>query len=201
MQNYTLAIVGDSFVGKSAFIQRLISNDFIINYEPTIGLAINSILLLTVDGYVTCQLLELGCRSKDIIKLLPAADGVIIMFDYSNSASCLSIHEWYQECCKITSNIIFCGNKTDVAAGGFHHMTNYYDISVKDNIVQTAFYAVMSKVIGYNELIVDTNMNMSMDDVVNDKIKSDDDDNVSFVDWEGFFNYDSDDDMLPALPA
>ena len=40
-----------------------------------------------------------------------------------------------------------------------------------------------------------------MDDVVNDKIKSDDDDNVSFVDWEGFFNYDSDDDMLPALPA
>lgn len=152
MKNYTIAIVGDAYVGKSAFITRLVYGEFSPVYTPTHGMSINSMPLYTTDGYATFQLLELSCDPANIMYALPSADAAIIIFDCTNQHSYNNVHDWHHGCSKITDNIMICGNKLDVISLAFDppDIKNiyYYDISVKDNTIQEPFRVLLSKLIG-----------------------------------------------------
>jgi GTPase SAR1 family protein len=89
----------------------------------------------TNKGFVTMKFRE--CNGQN-----DHGDGVIIVFDVTDKVTYDSVDMWYNECIKITNNIIICGNKVDnknreVTAKNitFHrkHNLKYFEISARSN--------------------------------------------------------------------
>lgn len=85
--NYTIAILGDSGVGKTTFLERHTTGRFIRDHTPTTQMTAHQLVFHTTHGVVNLRVLEFPSQTTcDEIRALirhPCfqLDAVIIMFD------------------------------------------------------------------------------------------------------------------------
>ncbi|KYR00681.1 Peptide transporter PepT1 [Tieghemostelium lacteum] len=143
-QNKQLKIVvaGDGAVGKSSYVQALVTNEIYEDYVATIGVKVTK-YTYTFEGEpidilfwdVAGQEKFGGLREGYYIQ----ADAAILMFDLTSRITYKNIPTWYSSLSKHTKNFILIGNKCDMEAKIqqesilFHRKTNmgYRNVSVK----------------------------------------------------------------------
>lgn len=137
--SYKIIIVGDTGVGKTAFVSRHLSKDFETNHIKTMGAEVRNINFTTDKG---CKKISLWDCAGDKKFRGPGdgyyygADAAIIMFDITDNKSYENINTWLKEIKYVKPDIpiVICGNKIEYANKKFkfnNFKIQYYDISVK----------------------------------------------------------------------
>jgi GTP-binding nuclear protein Ran len=133
-------LVGDTGVGKTTFINRHHTGEFVETHIPTTGVAMTSLTFDTNQGKVDFDVWDVGQNQTKVGQ----ADCAIIMFDLTQASTYTHVPTWYQG---IVSQygpipIVLVGNKYDVNHVAiksrqitFHRTANilYYNLSSKSN--------------------------------------------------------------------
>lgn len=142
-----IVLLGDSSVGKSSIITRLISETFFEHIESTIGASYHRFVLnnITLDIWDTA-----GQEKYRSITPLYYRDAkvALIIFDVTNEKSYKSVSYWMKEL-KYSGNykIYIVGNKVDLLNGKFkmfdennENSDDIYYTSAKSNIGITKLF-------------------------------------------------------------
>lgn len=143
--NYNILLLGDKKVGKSAYIKRLSTGEFIENYVSDYGLVSDALIFETGLGKINFNLFILNNDKEVLEKHLSSESykhytAVIIMHDLTNPESLINAKLWIKDI-RNNSNlpIVLCGNKFDSLSA--KHLRSlrgldvnaYYEISAKSN--------------------------------------------------------------------
>ena len=116
-----VVLVGDTQVGKTCIISRLVNDVFKGNNPATIGAAFQTFSLTTDSGTVTLQIWDTAGQEK-YRSLTPmyyrSAEIAILCYDVTNARSFESMEQWTNELVeKAPPNmqLIIAGNKIDLA--------------------------------------------------------------------------------------
>lgn len=146
-----IVILGDGGVGKTTYIKRFLTGEFIKSYDPTIGTQIDALPFTTSDGKVVLEIWD--CAGQEKYSGLGdgyyiSADAAIIMIDLTRRITLVSAVHWYVKLMKMKPKIpiVFVGNKSDSAyvqlspkfvqdylSGKNIPDSQYYTISAKSN--------------------------------------------------------------------
>jgi len=139
---FNIALIGASKVGKTVWLQRLITGDFINEHIPT---SMNNNFIHTentTEGLVTFNVTELNSAHDE----MHIFDGIIVMFSVLSKASFneAKITLAYLKDCYPNLLIVLCGNQVDRLAQHNRAVTmtairrtnfivhrNYFDISAR----------------------------------------------------------------------
>jgi len=109
-----IALTGDSCVGKSAFMERHKTGEFIKEHKIMNGSGLNSrmfnlkkIFLQTNKGSVTINLAETNFPD------IKGIDAYILMFDVTRPETYTSIPSTYSKFTNKSAPVVLCGNKVD----------------------------------------------------------------------------------------
>ena len=117
-----LLVVGDSSVGKTNFVMRLINNEFSKNYMTTSGIDLKATDIEIKNKKIHIQLWDTAGQEKykAITKnLFLKVMGALIIYDITNEASYNNLKSWVQlikEECGKHMQLIILGNKSDLDA-------------------------------------------------------------------------------------
>ena len=167
-RQFTVLLVGDGGVGKTAFMKRLINGNFEKRYLPTMGLDQVSYTINTTTGPIEFTVRDMAGQEKFSISphLLPShyegVDATIFMFDVTSKLTYKSVNYWRN---KVTSHLpnvptITVGNKTDVTNRKVHSdqidssLVQYYvEISTKScTNYEQVFLHLARQLTGDNQL-------------------------------------------------
>ena len=172
VETYKVLLVGKGGVGKTAFIERRLSGEFIAEYKPNLGTTITFLSFNTNYGPITLNIWDCAGQTG-----LPDeyydidGDGAIVMFDVTSSSSFQQIPYWLDKVRKFLPEVplVLCGNKVDlkdreVFASQIKTFTNspeqdgnityYYDISAKSNYqFDKPFLMLLRKMSEHDDLI------------------------------------------------
>lgn len=159
-----LLIMGNSAVGKSNFIFRLINNQFSAMHFATIGFDVRSLIIDIEDKRVKVQIWDTAGqeRYKSLSKnLFTRAQGIIIMYDITSRESFTSIENWLlfinDSCCDLP--LILLGNKFDLEDQrqvskeegekfAKENNINFLEVSAKDGInIKESIYSIAKDIL------------------------------------------------------
>ncbi len=117
-KHYKVVLVGDSKVGKTAFIKRHLTGNFETKFNTTIGVEVHNLRFNTNRGQVVFNLWD--CAGNPKFSGLGdgyyyGLDAAIIMFDVTDKRSYRNVEKWYDAIRNISADvpIVICGNKVD----------------------------------------------------------------------------------------
>ena len=151
--NLNIIVVGESGVGKTTYLQRLINGHFIKQHQPTTG--IRKHVLNYIDNLgnpLVFNLYEVSGSSKvtqDGFNFVP--DGAIIICDLTTSKQEQTKIEYQFNYLQQTLGnipIVFCGNKVDIK--GASSGNNYYPPRLCPNFSTNRMYFFLSAKSNYN---------------------------------------------------
>lgn len=158
---FKLAILGDRGVGKSTFVYRHMTGEFVrddsLKDEVCKGCKVRTLTFYTNYGIVTFHCFE-------AIELLHEAQACLLMFDVCNLSSYNNIGDWHGKLGEMCGQVPvgLCGNKVDVKNRqvkpkmiDYHreHGIAYYDISAKSCYNhEKPFIQLARKLTGYGDL-------------------------------------------------
>ena len=173
-------IVGDGGCGKTAFVTRHYTGEFVKNYIATMGVEVRPLTFSTSKGAMTmniwdCAGQEKFCGLQEIY--YQGAQAAIIMFDVTSKISYNNVGPWYnkikEKCPGIP--IVLCGNKVDVKERKvrprditFHRRKSiqYYDISAKSNYnFEKPFLYILRQLFGKDTNFVEEPVDAVTDDL------------------------------------
>ena len=114
--NCNIALIGSAGVGKTSYINRLITGEFSQKNNPTMKTETRSIEYNSNKGPITFNIFDIDGKDS---KSLETADAVIIMFDVTNRTSYKYLESWIafaKKYASATATILVVGNKCDVAS-------------------------------------------------------------------------------------
>ncbi len=148
-----VCLVGDSGVGKSSLIKRLLSDDFDERYIPTPSTAVHKIVydFPEMDGFEITLEMDIWDISgqKGFLRFLKTdffrkAWMILGVCDVSRSSTLYNLEEWIREAREVAGNlpVQIVGNKADVPSNVIR-----YDPAVKrlSGQFDAAFYFVSAK--------------------------------------------------------
>ncbi|KAL4451030.1 hypothetical protein ABPG74_021352 [Tetrahymena malaccensis] len=100
MMNFKFIIVGDSGVGKSCMLIRYSKNDFVTDYNATIGVEFQSKIVKINDASVKLQIWDTAGQEsfRSIVKsFYKKTVGVLLVYNIANKESFQSIKHWLVE--------------------------------------------------------------------------------------------------------
>lgn len=115
-QEFRINIIGSAGVGKTTFIKRHITGEFIREYNPTSCIDSSTIELETNMGLIRFHINEIGGQ-KLFNSSIKNTNGVIAMFDLTSSISmknCIELIKNFDECVGQQLPLVVCGNKCDI---------------------------------------------------------------------------------------
>lgn len=133
MSNYTVLIVGDSGVGKSSYVKRIITGEYEKDYISTYGSEYYKMVYEANMDKTTFDIMVLDGLNIDVD--MPKVDAVIIMFGFNNPRTYLNADiKWRQYIKNVYGNVpmILCGNKMDMSKSCDEN-DSYIKMSVKTN--------------------------------------------------------------------
>ena len=116
---FKVVLVGDGGTGKTSFIVRQQSGEFLSDYVATLGVEKYPLKFNTTHGTYTINLWDTSGQEK----LGPMrdsyyeeADAAILFFDVTSRITYKNIPGWHQDIVRVRQNIpvVLCANKTDV---------------------------------------------------------------------------------------
>ena len=145
-----LVVIGNSGVGKSAFLQRVSSNEFNTNIDSTIGVDFASIKIHVDNRCIKVQIWDTaGLESFKAItqKYYRGSKAAIVMFDINNYDSFKAIESWVHSFLiksdELNPVVCLVGNKIDINQPAVTHneiieignklKIDYFGISVKND--------------------------------------------------------------------
>jgi len=143
-------ILGDPFVGKTTFIDRLITNYFTEYYFATIH---TSNGLLTIPMPINNEKINFKCcecagreiyKGQGVTEYSSGADCAIIMYDNASRSSYYNVERWINLLDKNDIPKVVCCNKTDLQQQ--HDINTYNVVARYSNCMQTK----ISVKTGYN---------------------------------------------------
>jgi len=158
---FDILLIGDTRVGKSAFVQRHKTGEFEKRHIPFEGCVTRSLDFYTNRGLVTLCVTECDIKTE-----IPNVDfhGVIMMFDVTNRQSYKNIVSLC-EAQRVSLNVVLCGNKCDckdreVKAKNmtFHrkHKIPYVEISARSNFrFERPFLEILKPLVGSDVVFTD----------------------------------------------
>ena len=141
-----IVLVGDSGVGKSAFVKRIRNGYFENKYIPTMGVEVfpfkyinndkTNFILWDTAGQEKYGGLKEGYYNK--------AFGGIVMFDTTNKISYKNVPYWIDCLRKINPNlpIVVCGNKVDIPK---YRKVNFEDITIQNEYKNVKYFDLSVK--------------------------------------------------------
>lgn len=148
---FKLCLIGDGNVGKTTFMARHQTGEFIKNYSATWGVNWFPLVFHTTKGTITLNVWDYGGQEKlggSRDDYFTNADCAILMFDVTNKESYNNIPKWHSDFARVcpTSPIVLVGNKCDVTKEErkilpkmitlhtkLSNIAKYYDVSAKSN--------------------------------------------------------------------
>lgn len=116
---YKILIVGNDRVGKSTYINRLMTGDFISDWNPTICTCIHSYAYRPFDRLLCNFNLWDMKLSSGFAHQCSEADGMIVMFDLQEALSFYNVKCWINDVKLINPEIpiVIVGTKSDLKIG------------------------------------------------------------------------------------
>lgn len=160
---FKIVLVGDSNVGKTTFIHRHVTGDFQKDYDPTLGVDVNTLVFTSNYGTVIFDIWDIGQQGV-FDDLCSGANASILFFDVQNRESYDNLEKWNSAIRRVTGDIplVVCGNKVDLKDRvvvprqiTFHRKNNamYYDISAKSNYnYEKPFLHLARQLMGHQDL-------------------------------------------------
>ncbi|EAX99855.1 small GTP-binding protein, putative [Trichomonas vaginalis G3] len=115
-----IVLVGDTQVGKTCVLARLINKEFKSDSQATIGAAFQNYFLQTPAGFVQLQIWDTAGQeqSRSLAPMYYRAASVAILFyDVTNLKSFQALKDWMdelQEKAPVQLQIVIVGNKCDL---------------------------------------------------------------------------------------
>ena len=160
---FKLVLCGDGGTGKTTFVKRHITGEFVKKYIATLGVEVHPMVFCTSHGKIRFQVWDTAGQEK----LSALRDGYyigahcgIIMFDVCSRVTYKNVTKWYKELTRVCEGIpiVLVGNKVDVADRKVKakqilfprkYGIQYYDISAKSNYqFEKPFLWLLKKLIG-----------------------------------------------------
>ncbi|GMH99932.1 hypothetical protein TrVE_jg6102 [Triparma verrucosa] len=167
---YKIVMLGDSGVGKTSLVHRLVSPSAPISTSlpATMGIEFDTKLIETSGGPVKAQLWDTAGQERFSKVLLPTyfrkAKGCVLVYDLTNLSTLKSLEgKWLKECEGIKGIIV--GNKCDLGEydeqpgkdlASLHKMSHFTVSAYEGTSVATSFEYLVD--------IVHTNTNVVEDD-------------------------------------
>jgi GTP-binding nuclear protein Ran len=127
-------IVGDGGVGKTSFIKKHLTGEFLCDYDATLGVEIHPLIFNTNIGYIRFNIWD--CAGQKKFRGLASAhyvnaDCAIVMYDTTNRSTYDNLGSWYNEIRSICGliPIMTVGNKFDNINSDTEHIEMYCNIS------------------------------------------------------------------------
>ena len=162
---FKIIVAGDAGVGKSTFIQRHLTSNFNVKYEPTLGVDVHPLHLNTTYGPVVLDLWDTAGQEKYGglgEKYSKDAKGLLVMYDINSGTSYKHVAGWIKTTLKVSPEIpvVVCGNKSTKVDMVFPEYgaapkcnATYFDISVKDSRnLNKPLEELARKLMGYSDL-------------------------------------------------
>ena len=117
---YKIIIIGDSGVGKTSMMKRIIDGKFQDNLPPTLGKDLGSLIyrykekILNLEIWDTCGQ---ECYRSLIKGYFTDSSLAVIVYAVDNEKSFNSVNEWIMQCklnCSPETKFVLIGNKTDL---------------------------------------------------------------------------------------
>jgi GTP-binding nuclear protein Ran len=140
-------LVGDSGVGKTTYINRVLTGDYSKEFVPlTMHPSIRTMYLKGVVFKIwDCP----GKLSKGLDAVSDGAQFAIIMFDVSNRLSYEHAHAWLEKVRAHNIPYIIAGNKMDLVKPKKTYDDKYYGISAKSSYnLEKPFLEIGRAIIG-----------------------------------------------------
>jgi GTP-binding nuclear protein Ran len=115
MTTYKCALLGDSNVGKTTYLHKLVTGEFEKCFYPTTRATTQAINAHCANSDVSFNVIDTAGQEKfgfDVSNIHDA-DCAIVMFDTTSRLSFLNVKHWMAMCPGLP--IIVCGNKVDIA--------------------------------------------------------------------------------------
>ncbi|PGH19453.1 hypothetical protein AJ80_03954 [Polytolypa hystricis UAMH7299] len=111
LPRYKVALIGDGGVGKTTFIKRNLTGEFLENYIPTMGVEPHGGILFDIWNISSDQ-----SSTNSRAEYLRNSDAAIIMFDFSRRITYDNVINWHQLMLNNSGPIpiILLGNKADI---------------------------------------------------------------------------------------
>ena len=118
-RTFKIALVGDEGVGKTSWVNYLITRRFEDGYSPTLGVDVHPLHYTCNDGtHIKFNIWD--CAGDDRYLGLGdgyylGSNGAIVMSDLTRSITCRNTTRWYRDVHRLRENIPFVivGNKID----------------------------------------------------------------------------------------
>lgn len=185
LQHYKISIIGNGGVGKTTYINRLLTGNFSAKYVPTTNVDVNVLNFNTNYGNVQFTIYDTAGQENLKDEYLINSQGVIIMFDVTNNISFKKCTEYIDKLYKLNpeSHIVICGNKIDIANGRkvsskklreSHSNYEKYEISAKSNYnFDKPFLYFARKITCYEDLdfVSDENIDVKVKKIIENKFQ------------------------------
>jgi GTP-binding nuclear protein Ran len=122
--NMKVVLIGDAGVGKTSLLTRLLTGEFVVNYEPTMGVAIREFRQPTTHGEVCFNVYDSAGQEKYdgtskgyySPSHFSNADMVVVVYDRANKLSFKSCSNWIEVAKAKSPDALFVlvGNKCDI---------------------------------------------------------------------------------------
>lgn len=112
-------LMGSSSVGKTAVVERIITDSFLDTNNPTVGVQYYDIPIDLGNDQVSVQLWDTAGQEKyrALCKTyMRNANGIFLIYDISNIQSFKDLPDWADEistCCDANTPVLLAGNKID----------------------------------------------------------------------------------------
>ena len=148
--SYSIKILGDAGVGKTSFIQKIITDTFKKQWNPTFGTVIHPIVFETSYGPITLTIVDTDGQSKHDSIQYENYDGTILMFDLTSNLSYRNIPYWHTKCGNEPAWLI--GNKTDCKDIKVTEVNEATTISVKKGTWRPVICEILRNLSGHSDL-------------------------------------------------
>lgn len=150
---YKIVLIGDGGVGKTTYVNRLVTGDFQKKYLATIGVNIERYICNTTNGEITFNIWDIAGQEwfSGLGDYWMEANAFILMFDLTSNCSFKNLNKYLIQLKQndhLNKPLIVCGNKLDLKDRKVDHqsivkfmesvklITNqckYFDISARSN--------------------------------------------------------------------
>lgn len=149
MLSYTIGLFGDSGVGKTTFIERIRTGEFVKTHHPTESAVKYTLKFNTTQGLISFNLIE-----NPTVEMVDKLDITFLMFDASSLETFNHLSKFYQDFHNIKPDlpVIQIGTKIDLPRKVSNKMilktisrcNHYFDVSSKSgyNIEKPFLYSL-----------------------------------------------------------
>jgi small GTP-binding protein len=109
-----ILLLGNKYVGKTSYLNNIVNNKFISEYETTSESNIYTVLINTNIEDFNVAVHDIPSHTKELNKYVNDTHAIFLMYDMTNKKSFLELKKWYDMINKFKVPIFVIGNKYDI---------------------------------------------------------------------------------------